>query len=270
METPSMSETFQDLWIFPLVGGILLAIMAAPLGCLMVWKRVAFFSDTLAHALLLGVALHFLVQLPLLLSLAGTAVLFSTLLALIYRRKQIPPDSFLVLLSQGGLALSILLMNFADLSSVELLIYLLGDILILQGTDLLWMLGATFLVSATLWKLWPLCLSMIAHEDLAAIEGVPVTRIQLLLFILMGFFMALSLKFTGALLLSTFLIAPPLSARSFAKTPEQMVGGAIVVGILSTCLGLICSFTLNLPTGPSIVLCLLGFWGVSHVITRSA
>ncbi|MGL5719178.1 MAG: metal ABC transporter permease [Alphaproteobacteria bacterium] len=265
-----MIELFQDLWIFPLAGGILLAIMAAPLGCLMVWKRVAFFSDTLAHALLLGVALHFLVQLPLSLSLAGTALIFSVTLAFIYRCKQVPPDSFLVLLSQGGLALSILLMSFAGLSSVELLTYLVGDILILQGIDLLWMLGATFLVTVILWKLWPLCLSMIAHEDLAAIEGIPVSKIQLLLFVLMGFFMALSLKLTGALLLSAFLIAPPLSARSFAKTPEQMVGGAIAVGILSTCLGIFCSFVFNLPTGPSIVLCLLGFWGASHAVTRNS
>lgn len=258
-----MDYSLQFLWLLPLTGGALLATMAAPLGCLMVWKRISFFSDALAHGMLLGVALHFLLSLPLMVALLGTAVVFSILFAFTYQQKHVPPDGFLVMFAQGSLALSVLLMYLTHLSSVELVAYLIGDLLLLRPQDIWILSGITLCMLGFLAWIWPSCIAIIAHEDLAAVEGIPVNRVRISLFVAMGIFMALGLRLTGALLLGAFLIAPALTARRFSKTPEAMVILSGVIGIGCTGFGVWGSFVLNLPTGPCVVACLLVCWGIS-------
>ena len=236
-----------------LIGGILVALISAPLGCLVVWQRMAYFGATLSHAALLGIALGLVVKMDLRLSILIVSLFIALLLMLIRRFKTLSSDTILGILAHGALAFGILALSLMPALRVDLMGYLFGDILTINWTDITWIAVGGAFTTMVISRIWQPLLSTIIHADLAWVDGHRQDRLQLIFLILISVAVAVSMQVVGLLLIVSLLIIPPATARLFSYSPENMVIGAMAVGVASVLGGLAMSLGLDTPTGPSIV-----------------
>lgn len=236
-----------------LLAGLGIAVVSGPLGSLIVWRRMANFGDAMGHTTLLGVCLAMLLNLNLYLGLFGICIITAAAMASLSSQKQLANETLLSILAQTVLAFGLILATFQTTVRIDLLGYLYGDILSVDAYDLLWIFGVDILVLITLFKIWRSILSITIHEDLAKVEGVPVTYIKWVLIVLIAAVFAIAMKLVGALLITALLIIPASTARQLAKTPESMVIMASLIGMIAVSLGIWVSYYRDWPTGPAIV-----------------
>ncbi len=242
-----------DFLVRALVGGIGVALAAGPLGAFVVWRRMAYFGDTLAHAALLGVALGFLLGIHVNLGVVLVCTLLATGLVLMQQQRRIASDTLLGILSHGTLALGLVALGFLEGLRVDLTGYLFGDILAVTTEDILWIYAGGALALAMLLFIWRPLLSLTVHEELARVEGVPVVGVRLVYMLLIALVVALAMKVVGVLLITALLIIPAAAARPLSRTPEQMALMAAGAGTLSVSGGLWGSLQWDLPGGPAVV-----------------
>lgn len=246
-----------------LAAGIGLAILAAPLGAVLVWNRMAYFGETVAQASLVGVALGLLMGIDVTASVLVTTLAVAALLIVLGRQKLVPLDAILGLTHHGTLALGVIATTVLAGPSVDLMGYLFGDVFAVTNSDL-WLIyaGGAGVLCAMAW-LWQPLLRLAVHEELASAEGVPGTWVRGAFVVLLALTIAVAIKIVGVLLAIAFLIVPVVAARPFAGTPERLVLLAGCCGALSVCLGLALSANLDAPGGPSIVLSMAILAGLS-------
>jgi zinc transport system permease protein len=242
------------------LAGIGVAVVAGPLGSFVVWRRMAFFGDTLAHSALLGIAIGLAAGFNLTLGVFAACIGVALALAAISGRSAIAGDTLLGIISHGTLALGLVALAFAGSAGFNLLAYLFGDILAVTAIDLIWIYGVGAVALGTTVIIWRPLLAITVHEDLAAAEGAPVRKINLIFMLVMALVVAAAMKVVGILLVAALLIIPAAAARQFARTPEQMAVIAALIGAASVVAGLGGSLSLDTPAGPSIVVAaLIGF-----------
>lgn len=249
-----------DFFIRALLAGIGVALVAGPLGCFVVWRRMAYFGDTLSHAALLGVALALLFEVNVTLAVFVVSVGVSMSLLLLQKRAPLSADALLGLLSHSALALGLVLLAFLTWLRFDLMGLLFGDILSVSKMDIgiIWIGGIAVL--AILAKIWRPLFAGTVNRELAVAEGMPYERANIIFMLLLAAVIAISIKIVGVLLITAMLIIPAAAARRFALGPEKMVLIAMVIGALSVIAGLYSSWEWDTPTGPSIVVAsLLGF-----------
>lgn len=252
-----------DFLLRALLGGLGVAVVAGPFGSFVVWRRLAYFGDTLSHSALLGVAFGFLLQINLTLGIMVICQLLAVLLFFGQRQKQLSSDTLLGIFSHGALSLGLVVLAFMEDVRVDLLAYLFGDILSIGSADLAWIYcGGGVALAGLLW-LWKPLLAITIHEDLARVEGVAVDRINWVFLALVALTVAVMMKVVGLLLVTSLLIIPAATARRFASNPEMMAVLASVLGCLAVFGGLYGSYQWDTPAGPSIVVaaCLLFLLG---------
>ena len=254
-----------DFILRALLAGLCIAAIAGPLGSFVVWRRMSYFGDTLAHSSLLGIALGILLDIHLQLAVILGSVLFAVLLILLQRNKSLSTDTLLGILAHSTLAFGMLILALSDAVQINLVGYLFGDLLTVSTSDLWWIAMTTALLGIVLQKYWGQLLAITVHEELAQVEGVPVSRLHALMVIMVALLIAVSMKIIGVLLITSLLIIPPAAARRYAKTPEQMAAGAGVTGCLAVCGGLLMSLYLDTPAGPSIVVTASVFFLISYL-----
>ena len=243
-----------DFALRALAAGIGIALISGPLGCFVVWRRMAFFGSALSHSALLGVALGFLLGIDLTVGTVAVCVAIAVLLVALERSPTLSGDTLLGILAHGSLALGLVVLSFLDAVRVDLMGYLFGDILAVTIADIAWVYGAGAAVLAAMAFLWRPLLAITVHADLARVEGVPVERVRIAFVLLLAVVVALAMKVVGILLVTSLIIIPAATARRFARTPEQMAGLAAVLGCAAVAGGLWGSFAADLPTGPAIVM----------------
>jgi zinc transport system permease protein len=241
-----------DFILRALLAGLLLAAVAGPLGCFIVWRRMAYFGDTLAHSALLGIAFGLLLDINMQLAVVLACCLLALLLVLMEKNKSLASDTLLGILAHSSLALGLVMLSFTSVQ-VDLQSYLFGDLLTISRGELWWIAGGAILALGTLFIFWNRLLSITLHQELAQVEGLNVTGLRLLLMLVMAVVVAVSMKIVGVLLITSLMIIPPATARHFARSPEQMALGASLAGVLAVCGGIGTSYIWNTPTGPSIV-----------------
>jgi zinc transport system permease protein len=246
-----------------LLAGIGLAVIAAPLGCFVVWRRMAYYGETVAQAGLIGIAAGLALSLNLTASVLVVTLAVSALLVLLSRQQIVPFDSLLGLLAHAALAVGVIAASLVRGPQLDLMAFLFGDIFAITSTDLRWIYigGAVALVALVF--VWRPLLALSVHEDLAAAEGVPTDRIKLMFVLVLALVVAIAIKIVGVLLTIAFLIMPAAAARPLSETPEQMALFAAIFGALSVALGLFVSVTFDTPGGPSIVLMLALFFAAA-------
>lgn len=246
-----------------LAAAVGLAIVAAPLGCFVVWNRMAYFGETVAQASLLGVAFGLMLQLDLTISVLFVALVVAGLLYLAGLQKTVPVDSILGLMHFGALAAGVIATALVRGPSIDLMGYLFGDVFAVTGDDLVWVYGGGALALLAMAYLWAPLLRLAVHEELAAAEGVDRARVRIAFTVILALTIAIGMKIVGILLVIAFLIVPSVAARPFASTPEQMVLLAAGVGAASTLAGLSLSLAVDAPGGPAIVLVMAVLAGLS-------
>ena len=243
----------EDFFWRAMLAGIGVALVAGPLGCFVVWRKMAYFGDTMAHSALLGVALGLLLGVAPMIGVFAVVLVVALLLSGFLQKPFLSGDTLLGTLSHASLALGVLLISLMTWIRVDLLGYLFGDILSVTRTDLLWIYavgGITLILLAWLWR--PL-LAITVDRELAGAEGMNVISCELTLMLVIAAVIALAMKVVGILLITSLLIIPAAAARHLCRTPEQMAAAAAIIGVLSVALGLFASFHFDTPSGPSIV-----------------
>lgn len=252
-----------DFLLYALLAGIAVALVAGPLGAFAVWRRMAYFGDTLAHSALLGITFGLLLGVNLNLAVAVGCLLLALLLVALQFNHFLATDTLLGILSHSTLALGLVCVSLFSGTRIDLLAYLFGDILSVNKVDVItiWLIS-TFVIALIAW-LWRPLLAITVHEELARVEGIPVAKVRTVLMLLMALVIAIAMKVVGVLLITALLIIPAATSRRLTSTPETMAMVASLIGCLAVSLGLLASFYWDSPAGPSIVLAATGLFIVT-------
>ena len=248
---------FDDFFIRALFAGIGVAFVTGPLGCFVVWRRLSYFGDTLAHSALLGVTIAFSLEFNIALSVFISSSVIALFLIQLQKKTNLPGDALLGLLAHSSLAVGLVAIGFLSFISFDIMGLLFGDILAVNVNDLLiiWIGGAfILLVLKLIWK--PLFASTVNYE-LAEAEGLNPDRAKAIFTLLMAAIIAISIKMIGLLLITGMLIIPAAFARNISDSPKGMVIFSIIGGLLSVFIGLFSSLNFNTPSGPSIIMAAL-------------
>ncbi len=255
-----------DFFVRAMIAGIGIACFAGPVGCFIVWRRLAYFGETIAHSSLLGVAMAIILDFNLVIGIFASASVVVTILFFLDRRGGLPTDTILGLLAHGGLALGLVVLAFIPGMRLNLQTILFGDILAVTKFDLLQVgVGGVAALAVLLWLWRPLLVSTVS-EDLATVESLRPNRAKFLFGILVAAIIAVAIKIVGVLLIVALLVIPAATARRFATTPEIMAVGATVIGVASVIAGLYSSLIYDTPSGPSIVVAAIGLFVATRMI----
>ncbi|MDN5512892.1 zinc ABC transporter permease subunit ZnuB [Acinetobacter sp.] len=233
--------------------GTLLVFLTAPLGCLMLWRRMSFFADTMAHGTLLGVAIAGALSLPLWLGVSFLAFLLVAILWVLHDPR-LPNDALLALCSATLLCSGLLFIQHIPSLRPELLSYLFGDLLQISWSDLPMFAIVIIVALAVLYKNWKAQIQIAIDPDMAVSEGVNAKWQRLVFMLLLALFTVLALRAVGSLLMGALLVIPALTARLLANSPKQMVVWAFVIAQFGISVGLWSSAGLDTSTGLTIVL----------------
>jgi len=231
-------------------GGVALA--AGPLGCFVVWRRMAYFGDATSHAAVLGVALALAFSTSVFAGILAVSLAMALIVSALAGRGW-AMDTTLGVLAHSALALGLVAVSFQTGARVDLDSYLFGDVLAVTRTDLALIWGGAALVLALLVWRWNGLLTATLNDELAHASGIDPGRERLVLVLALALVVALAIKVVGALLITAMLLIPAAAARNFARTPEAMALGSVLAGWLAAAGGLALSLQFDTPAGPSIV-----------------
>lgn len=259
-----------ELMLRALLAGSGVGALAGLLGSFVVWRRMSYVGDAMGHAALMGIVIGLLAGISPVLAVLATAIAIGLLLSQLQKDKRLPFDALLAVTSTGGLSIGLSLFSLLPNRQVDLYGYLFGDVLAVSGSQLA-ALFALLAVQAVLlrWQ-WRSLLLLMAHEDIARVEGVPVSRLQLLMTLMIAVTVALALQVVGMLLVTALLVIPPLTARLLSRTPPGMVLGSAALGVIAAIAGVLVSYHYNIPTGPGIVLAALGLFLLALLFGRKS
>lgn len=236
-----------------ILGGIGVALVAGPLGCFVVWRRMAYFGNAISHGALLGVALGFALGLDLTLGVVAVCLVLALLLVVLQRQRALATDTLLGILAHAALAIGLIVLAFMHGRRVDLLAYLFGDVLAVRWLDLAWIYGGGAVALAALYAIWSHLLAATVSEEVARAEGVPVDMARVVFMLLIALVIAVAMKIVGVLLIVSMLIIPPATARALARTPEAMAALAALIGVIAVAAGVSASMLWDAPAGPAIV-----------------
>ena len=258
----------QDFFVRALLGGVGVALVTGPVGCFILWRRMVVFGAALSHSALLGVVLGLGLGIGVtpgaLIVCVGVALAFLAL----SRDGRVSEDAVLNIVAHAALALGLIFLTLFSSITGELLGFLFGDILAVSSADLGWIWGGGAVVLAVLIAIWRPMLSVTVHEELAAVEGLPVQALRVVFLLLVSVVTAVALKIVGALLIIALLVIPAAAARRVSTTPESMAITAAGVGVVAVVIGLWSSLWWDLPASPAIVLAATILFAGSLVIGR--
>ncbi|SFC01984.1 metal ABC transporter permease [Tropicimonas isoalkanivorans] len=246
------------------LAGVGTAVAAAPLGCFVVWRRLAYFGDATAHAAILGVALALALDVSIFGGVVVAALAMGTVVSTLSGRG-FAADTVLGVLAHSALAFGLVAVSFLSGVQVDLMGYLLGDILAVSRTDLLLIWGGAGVIVALIGLRWSALLTATVGPDLAMASGIDPRREQMVLTFSLALTVAIAIKVVGVLLIAALLVIPAATARGLARTPEAMALSAGATGSVAAVGGLGGSFMLDTPTGPTIV-CLAALMFVVSVL----
>ena len=244
-----------DFLLYALLAGLGVALVAGPLGCFVVWRRMAYFGDTLAHSALLGVSIGVLLGINI--SITVTAIPMLIALGLVYleQRGILSLDTLLGILSHSALATGLVLISLLPDVRIDLMSLLFGDLLSVTKNDLWVIYAVAGTVIALLLWLWKPLINITVHEGLASVEGVKTSVVRTALMLITALVIAIAMKIVGVLLITALLIIPAAPARRVSSTPEQMAVMASLIAMLTVMMGLAMSYYSDTQAGPSVVVC---------------
>ena len=247
--------------------GTLLVFLTAPLGCLMLWRRMSFFADTMAHGTLLGVAIAGAMSLPMWMGVSFIAVLLVAILWVLHDPR-LPNDALLALCSSTLLCSGLLFIQHLPSLKPELLSYLFGDLLTISWSDLPIFAIVIVVALAILYKSWQSQIQIAIDPDIAVSEGISAKWQRLIFMLLLALFTVLALRAVGSLLMGALLVIPALTARLLADSPKQMVIWSFLIAQVGVTVGLWSSAGLDTSTGLTIVLTMAALFAIIFIVQK--
>lgn len=248
--------------LLALSAGFLISVVAGVLGCFVVWRRMAYFGDSMAHSALFGLAIGIFFDINSDLAMVLVAFAFAGLLFLLKRRDILPLDSLLGVLAHGSLALAMVLIGFSDNPDIDLESLLFGDILAVNLGQIYIISAAFCLILPILYCNWQKLVLFCINKELAMLKNYRLEMIFMLIFALM---VAVSIKIVGALLITSILIIPAVIARRISSSVTQMVLNSVIICVLACSLGIVLAYNFGVLAAPIIVLSLIVVFAASHL-----
>ncbi|MBC92318.1 MAG: hypothetical protein CMM38_09330 [Rhodospirillaceae bacterium] len=242
-----------DFFLRAIIAGICVALIAGPLGCFVIWRRLSYFGDTLSHASLLGVAVAILLETNFTFSIFVVSGAVSLFLIYLRVKTSLPSDALLGLLAHSVLAVGIVVLGFMTWVRIDLLSLLFGDILAVSVTDIWLIFFGGILVLLTLAAIWRPLFADTVSPDLAEAEGMRPKLVRIIFTLMLALVISVSIKIVGVLLITGLLIIPAAAARNLASGPIQMAFISMITGSIAVVCGLFSSLTWDTSSGPSIV-----------------
>ena len=257
-----------DFLVRALIAGVLVAMIAGPFGCFVIWRKMAYFGDTMAHSALLGVTLSLLLEVHPGVGVFIIAALIALLLVLLQRYAALPGDTILGILSHSTLALGLIAISLMSGNRIDLMSYLFGDVLAVSRDDVQMMLIAAPLALLALTLIWRPLLAGTVNEELAQAESQHPKIAQTIYLLLLAGVIAIAIRIVGILLITALLVIPAATARRWAVNPETMALFASVIGIIAVACGLSASLLADIAAGPAIVVSALLLFLLTVVLPR--
>jgi len=255
-----------------LLGVLLVTPIFGLLGTMIVNNKMAFFSDSLGHSALTGIAIGVILgnTFPLLhitpiWSMMAFSVLITIAILVVKEANTASTDTIIGVFSSSAVALGLVILTrnggFNKYSG-----YLIGDFLSISPSDLL-ILGIVFVLVILLWVLIfnKLLLSSM-NQSLARSRGIRVKQYEYLFAILMAVIVTISIQWVGILIISSLLVIPAASSRNIAKNMRQYHIYSVLIALISGLSGLILSYFWGTATGATIVLITSGFFALTFVM----
>lgn len=237
-----------------LLASLIVGVICPVLGTYVVLRGMAFLGDALAHIILPGVVVAFLLGWPLGVGALVTGILAALAIGAISRRTEIKQDAAIGVVFAGAFALGIALLSLQRSYAVDLTHLLFGNLLGVSNADLWLAAGLGLLVLLTVLGLYKEFLILSFDPVLATTLRLPVNFLQNLLLVLLAVVIVVSIQAVGVALVLAMLVTPASSAYLLTRRlPTMMLAGA-AIGALSAVLGLYLSFYWNVASGPAIVL----------------
>ncbi len=237
-----------------LLAGAIIALVVPLLGSFLVARRYSLIADSLAHVSLAGVGAGLLFGAAPIATAIPVTVLGALLLEWLRQKRHVSGDIGLAILMSGGLALAVVLANFAQGASTDFSSYLFGSIATTTQADVITIAIAALVSVALIVCNFKGLLYMAFDEDGARVAGYRVTLLNYLLVALTAIIVVLSLRIVGGLLISALLVMPVVTASQFSRSFVGTIFGAIGVAMLAVLLGIIIAFYAGIATGGAIVL----------------
>ena len=263
-----MTELLDDFLLRSIIAGLMMVSIAAPIGCLMVWQRLAFLSDTLGHAAVLGVGLGLLLQLPPMVGVLGVVLLIVISLSQVVNFNNALSETTLAIISNTGLAAGLIILGLLPENTVSVEAILFGDLLSVTLTDLGMILVTTLVLVFLLKQHWRSFVAVSVSREIAQAEGIQVRKVQLLMYLMIALLVAVMMKVMGVLLIAAMLVIPTSAARMLSSSPERMVIFSAFYGVAALAGGLLSSLQFEWQTGPAIVLSATGLLLVTLLFVR--
>jgi zinc transport system permease protein len=256
--------------IYPsLIVAALVAISAGLLSCFVLWRRMAFFADALSHSAILGTSIALLANINILWGLMGYGALVALSLSYFNRKLQLSSDTFLAIISQTSLAIGLITLSFLPQQfSIESLLF--GDILSVGTQDIPATAVIAIFITVIIIKYHDELIRLCLDEELARTEGLNTAAYKTLLMLMLVALIATAIQLLGVLLVSTLLLIPAATARSFAKTPLQMLLLAPIFALIACGAGIGFSVAFdNIMTSPAIVIAAATCWAASLIFSKA-
>ncbi|MDO4626544.1 MAG: zinc ABC transporter permease subunit ZnuB [Pasteurellaceae bacterium] len=241
--------------IFPAwLSGILLSLITAPLGAFVVWRKMAYFGDTLSHSALFGVALGIFFQINPYFAMLILTLILAVGIVWLENHTQFSVDTLLGIIAHSCLSLGVVTVGLLQNVRVDLMNYMFGDLLAVDYQDVIYISIGVVVVLATLIYFWKPMIATSVSPELAQVEGINTRKMKFILMLMVALTIALSIKFVGTLIITSLLVIPAATARRFANTPEKMAIISILLSMIAVSMGLALSAFYNTAAGPSVVI----------------
>lgn len=252
-----------------LLAALFLGPLCALLGVFVTARRMAFFSDTVSHAALAGVAIGFWFGLanptwPLI----GVSLLVAAGIFWLKENTELLTDTIMALVLSGSVAVGVIILSLLKGYRGEIHRYLFGDILAI-GWQEVWLAALLFAVVGTGLFVRLSDLSLItAQEEMARVCGLPVKRLNYLFVIVLTLTVAITIRLLGIILVTSLIVIPPAVARNVSRNLRQQILLSLCVGLSGGLGGTLLSYHLDVPCGPTIVLTCIVLFLLSLVVGR--
>ena len=240
--------------LLAIISGIGIAFITGLLGCFVVWKKMAYFGESLGHSAVLGIGIGLLLGIGDNIAVLLVIITFSLIVTYLQNKEAFSNDLILAVLAHGLLSIGIILISINPDPNFNLHSFLFGDILTVSLNEIFLIFLSAIFIYLIILTNWKALLITIISKDLAKSQNINNFKIELLFTFTMALAVAISIKIIGALLITSMLIIPSSCAKQLVNNPKNMVIISIIISILSILIGILCSYYFDIPSGPAIIL----------------
>lgn len=252
-----------------LIVSVLVGVMCPVLGAYVITRGLSFMGDALAHSVLPGMVVAFLLGVSPFLSAVPAGIAVALLIGSVSRRTGIREDTSIGIIFAGMFALGLVMLSKATGVNVNIEDLLLGQVLGVSQTDVFVSLGLTALVLVALYALHRRLVYTTFDPVGARVVGLPAGLVEYALLAILALVIVIGIQAAGIVLVMAMLVTPAAAAYLLARRfVGVMVIGALI-GAGSAVTGLYLSFHVDLPSGPAMALVATGIFALAALVKRS-